>query len=375
MKAPAPTSAVRRAALCLGVAVTLGLTSMPGPAAERLPATNLMRHAAPDGARVAVTNLAGWEQRRRAILAGVAEVMGPLPGPEKRVPLAVRTEREEEGDGLIRRHLTYASEPGGRVPAILLMSRQASLAMERRHPAVLALHQTHPEGRRLVVGLAHSPDDEYGVALARRGFVVLAPAYPLWADYQPDLVALGWRSGTLKAVWDNQRGMDLLASLPFVQTNRGFGVIGHSLGGHNGIFTAVLDPRVTVVVSSCGLDSFLDYRGGDPAVWRVERGWCQTRYMPALAGYAGRLAEIPFDFPELIGALAPRVCLLSAPLHDTNFRCDSVRRLVEAARPVYQLHGAPGHLQAVHPDCGHRFPPDVREQAYQLLEQHLRATP
>ena len=33
-----------------------------------------------------------------------------------------------------------------------------------------------------------------------------------------------------------------------------FGALGHSLGGHNAIFTAVFDPRLKVVVSSCGFD-------------------------------------------------------------------------------------------------------------------------
>jgi hypothetical protein len=149
-------------------------------------------------------------------------------------------------------------------------------------------------------------------------------------------------------------------------------VIGHSLGGHNGIFTAVLDERVTVVVSSCGLDSWVDYRGGDPAVWRLGHGWCQTRYMPALARYAGRLPEIPFDFGELVGAIAPRACVISAPVQDTNFRCDSVRALVRVARPVYELHGVPSHLQVLHPEGGHRFPPDARQRAYGLLDRQLR---
>ncbi len=44
-----------------------------------------------------------------------------------------------------------------------------------------------------------------------------------------------WESGTLKAVWDNLRGLDLLESLPYVNAQAGFGVIGHSLGGHNSV--------------------------------------------------------------------------------------------------------------------------------------------
>ena len=33
--------------------------------------------------------------------------------------------------------------------------------------------------------------------------------YLVLARYQPDLKVLGWQSGTLKAVWDNIRGLDL----------------------------------------------------------------------------------------------------------------------------------------------------------------------
>ena len=223
----------------------------------------------------------------------------------------------------------------------------------------------------MVVGLGDSPNDEYGVELVKRGFVVLAPPYTMLADYWPDPRALGYQSGTMKSIWDNMRGLDYLSALPFVKTN-GFGTIGHSLGGHNGVFTAAFDERIKVVVSSCGLDSFVDYYGGDPKVWTAERGWCQQRYMPKLLNYAGRLEDIPFDFHELIGALAPRICFISAPKGDTNFKWRSVGEIAKAAQPIYQLYGLPQNLQIAHPDCGHLFPAEMREKAYRLLEENLR---
>ena len=181
------------------------------------------------------------------------------------------------------------------------------LAGKKKAPAVLCLHGTdNVIGHGTVVGLGKKANRGYALELAQRGYVTLAPNYPLLARYQPDLKKLGWESGTLKAVWDNKRGLDLLASLPYVDHSRGFGIIGHSLGGHNSVFTAVFDDRLKVIVSSCGLDSFLDYYEGAPKNWDPEKGWCQTRYMRKLADYKGRLADIPFDFHELIGALAPR---------------------------------------------------------------------
>jgi hypothetical protein len=237
---------------------------------------------------------------------------------------------------------------------------------------VLCLHGTdNVVGHGVVVGLGSKANRQYASELAERGYIALAPNYPLLAQYQPDIKALGWQSGTLKAVWDNIRGLDLLESLPFVKPGS-FGTIGHSLGGHNSVYTAVFDDRIQAIVSSCGLDSFLDYYGGDEKNWMPERGWCQTRYMLRLADYRGRLQEIPFDFHELIGALAPRHVLISAPLKDSNFRHDSVDRIAAAAGEVYKLYGHPTRLRIEHPDCDHDFPQEMRETAYKLFDSVLR---
>lgn len=340
------------------------------PPASRVERTNLLVVHSANGVLRPVRGVEDWRQRRASILAAMQEIMGPLPGPKRRVALDPEITEEVDCGNYVRRTIRYAAEPGSRVPAFLLVPKLV-LTKPGRAPAVLALHQTHAEGQKVVVGLGNSPNDEYGVALVERGFVVLAPPYPMLANYWPDLKALGYESGTMKAIWDNIRGLDYLASLPFVQTN-GFGAIGHSLGGHNGIFTAVFDERIRVVVSSCGLDSFVDYYAGDASVWKPERGWCQQRYMPKLLAYAGRLDQLPFDFAEVIGALAPRVCLINAPKGDTNFRWRSVDEMAGAAKLVFQLYGQPEHLLVEHPDCGHLFPPELRQMAYAFLEQHLR---
>jgi len=353
------------------------VSCLPAPCAEsfaappRLPREKLLVYRGNDGKPVPVKTVDDWAKRRAEIVRGMESVMGRLPGKEKRCPLDVKVEEEFDGGTFVRRLITYASEPGSRVPAYLLIPKDV-LKGKRKVPAVLCLHGTnHKIGHGVIVGLGTTPNRGYALELARRGYVTLAPNYPLLAKYQPDLKKLGWRSGTLKAVWDNIRGLDLLASLPYVDGTR-MGAIGHSLGGHNSVYTAVFDDRLKVVVSSCGLDSYLDYYKGDEKNWRPERGWCQTRYMRKLADYRGRLEEIPFDFHEMIGALAPRHVLIVAPTKDSNFRVDSVRRIVKAATPVFKLHGREDRLTAVHPDCGHDFPPEMREKAYRLFDAVLR---
>lgn len=298
-------------------------------------------------------------------------VMGELPtSPEGRRPPAYDVLSEVDAGSYVRRVISYAVDAGPRTPAYLLVPKRV-LAGRTRARAILCLHPTDDViGAGVAVGLGGRANRAYAAELAERGFVTLAPSYPLLADYQPDVLRLGYASGTMKAIWDNVRGLDLLESLPFVEPGP-FGAIGHSLGGHNAVYTAVLDERLAVVVSSCGLDLFVDYYGGRPDVWQPGKGWCQVRYMPRLLEYADRLEAIPFDFAELVGALAPRVCFISAPTRDTNFRWESVARIAAAARPVYALHGAASHLIVEHPDADHDFPPPMREQAYALFQQHL----
>lgn len=349
-----------------------GVTAAPAPA--RLDRERLLEFRAPDGSVRPVVTPADWAGRRREIVAGLEAIMGPLPGPAKRVPLAVRVIREDDGGSFVRREIIYTAEPGGDVPAFLLLPKEVRDG-RRTAPGVLCLMPTNQaEGVLPVVGLGApggKPNRNYGEELAREGWVVLAPPYPHLHTYRPDLRGLGYASGTMKAIWDNVRALDVLAATPGVRTG-GFAAIGHSLGGHNALFTAVFDERIRAVVTSCGFDSFLDYYGGQAKVWQPGQGWTQERYMPALARYAGRLGEIPFDFHEILAALAPRGVRVNAPTGDANFQWRSVDRVVAAARPVFRLLGAEERVVVEHPDSEHDFPPAQRQAAYRWLEEQLR---
>jgi len=108
----------------------------------------------------------------------------------------------------VRRLISYASEPGSRVPAYLCIPKTALADGAKIIPAVLCLHGTdNVVGHGVVVGIGDKPNRAYASELAERGFVTLAPNYPLLAKYQPDLKQLGWqrarskRSGTICVGW------------------------------------------------------------------------------------------------------------------------------------------------------------------------------
>jgi pimeloyl-ACP methyl ester carboxylesterase len=338
---------------------TQGLRRQQSPAYERH--DDISTLIANDGQSRPIRSRDDWAIRRRQVMAGLEQVMGRLPQWPIQ-PLDVTSSTETRDGNVVRRKLSYMSD-NDRVSAWLLRPANESTTKARR-PAVLCLHQTTRRGKDEPVGLTGSPNMHYALELTRRGYVTLSPDYPSLgeSDWQlkdhPEFV-----SGTMKAIRDNMRAVDLLQSLPMVDPER-IGVIGHSLGGHNAMFTAAFEPRLKVIVSSCG---FTGFQRDDVPSWT---GW---RYMPRIASIFGNDADrLPFDFPEIIAAFAPRPFMACAAIHDRDFDVTGVRESLAAARPIYELFEHSDHLQAVYPDTPHDFPPAAREQAYRFLDRSLK---
>ncbi len=304
-----------------------------------------------------------WEKRRSLILQNMQAVMGPLPDSKRRVPLDIRIESVEETPTFTRKKITFAVEKDDRLPAYLLIPR----GLEGKAPAVLCLHQTIQPGKEEPAGVSGNPDLHYAAHLADRGYVALAPDYAPFGEYRADPYALGYVSGTMKGIWNHMRAVDVLESLPEVDGNR-IGCIGHSLGGHNTLFLGVFDQRIKAMVSNCGFTSFPKYYGGNLA------GWTSDRYMPRIANVYGKdPKKVPFDFPEVVAAIAPRALLVIAPVGDDNFEVSGVRDCVDASRTVYNLLGASPKLAELYPECKHEFPASSREAAYSWLDRWLKA--
>jgi dienelactone hydrolase len=331
----------------------------PQPALQK---ANLLTYRGPDGQSHPVTTAADWAKRRAEILIHMQLVMGPLPDTSRKVPLELQVTEVVTMAHYVRKKLTYATKKNDRVPAYLLIPS----SLKGKLPAVLCLHQTIAIGKGEPAGLGGNPNLHYAAHLAERGYVTLAPDYPSFGDYPYDFSRGNFQSGSMKAIWNNMRAIDLLESLPEVDGKR-IGCIGHSLGGHNAMFTAAFDTRIQVVVSNCGFTSFPKYYGGKL------KGWTSDRYMPRIANvYELKPEKVPFDFPEVLAAFAPRAFLASAPLHDDNFEVSGVRDCIAAARPVYELLGTKEKLAANYPDCGHDFPPEARKTAYEWLDRWLK---
>ena len=316
-----------------------------------------------NGQTAPVVTPADWEQRRQQILEGMQLAMGNLPDRHQLPALDMQVLSEVKGDGFIRQLITFVSEPGDRIPALLYIP--SGVTEKDPLPAMLALHPTGALGKRIVAGEGPLDNRQYALELAQRGYVVLCPDYPSFGDYSYDFSQDRYLSGTMKGIFNHMRSVDLLESLKVVDPDR-IGVIGHSLGGHNAMFVGVFDQRIKVIISSCGWTPFHDYYGGKI------KGWTSPRYMPALEEvYLLDPDLVPFDFYEVVAALAPRPFYSNSPLQDDNFFVEGVKKAIAEASKIYQLLGAGDQIQVVYPDCGHDFPDEIRLDAYEFIQESL----
>lgn len=340
--------------------ITAALATDPAPFyADKL---DLSYYTDAGGAKHPIESSADAGVRRRHLLENMQLVAGYLPPERMRVPVDIQVESETDTPKYTLKKLTYAAEAGDRVPAYLLVPKE----LQGKAPAMLCLHQTNNFGGAEPAGLDGLPNLFYAKELAERGYVCLAPDYPRFGRYQIDVYRMGYASATMKGIWNHMRGVDLLQGLPEVDGER-IGCIGHSLGGHNTLFVSAFDERIKVAVTSCGFTRFAKYYNGDLT------GWTHRGYMPRIdAVYCKDPARMPFDFPDILASLAPRYVFINAPTRDANFDVDGVRESVDAARKIFDVYKSENHIVAVHPDCEHDFPPEIREQAYAFVDRALK---
>ncbi len=364
----------------LPLACLTGLLLPAGSPAQQAPASTLMTLPGPAGVSPRpITSQAQWTQKRAAVLDSMQQVMGKLPPRTGYPPMQVQYHDTLRENTYTRYKISFTPAENEKVYAFLYLPNKR--LNFKKYPAMLALHPTGMPGKLITDGQGTQSDPvqrknrAYAKELAERGFVVIAPDYPSFGEAgQHDFSADRYESGTMKAIFDNIRCVDLLQSLPEVDPAR-IGTIGHSLGGHNAMFTAAFDTRLKVVVSSCGWTMMDYYDIGKAAIERYGGRlgpFAQDRYMPLFRDRYGLVPEkIPFDFDEVIAAIAPRAFFSCSPLRDANFDVRGVRVGIDHAREVYRFFKVPDLLQVRYPDAIHDFPYDTRQEAYRFIEKAL----
>jgi dienelactone hydrolase len=315
-------------------------------------------------------SLPGWTEKREHYLPVLNELLGSLNEPTP----ALKWERldEQEQTSLTRSLLRYTLTDDELGYAWLLHPHKRSHPL----PAVIALHQTVPQGKEEPVGLNGDAELSYGLELARRGYIVLAPDAIGFGDRQRDRPTSRFHSAEefftrypnasvmAKMTEDIRRAVDLLQSLPEVDGSR-IGCIGHSHGGYGTLFALLGDDRIKAGVISCGMTPLR----ADPT---PERWWRRTALIPRLGYYEGRIEDAPLDFHHLLALVAPRPLMVAAALEDEGFpNTYRLREALDEARKVYGLYDEKRSLSRYLFHGPHSFPKAARSRAYRFFETHL----
>jgi dienelactone hydrolase len=299
--------------------------------------------------------------------ARLMELLGRTPPAPP--PLAPeRTETLDLGD-VVREKVTYAVEGDERVPAFVFVPKGKG-----PFPAVLCHHQHAGEfavGKDGPAGLGSTPDQHYAIELARRGYVTIAPDALCFGERQDPAAKLKdasyerfealhriteGKSLQGKYVWDARRALDYLETRPEVDRAR-IGMIGHSLGGQETLFTTAADTRIRAAVSSCGFGSL-----------RVLE---RDRILHNFALFVPGLAEAG-DYGAVLALVAPRPFLVAARSEDPIFPMEGIEETVAAGRAAFTAAGATDRLGTFYEPGPHEFSPAMREAAYAWLDRWLK---
>jgi pimeloyl-ACP methyl ester carboxylesterase len=283
-----------------------------------------------------VKSAADWQRRRKELLQTWHEVMGPWPEVIAKPKLEVLSSIGR--DGLTQERMRLEIAPRQTGEGWLLTP-----AGTGPFPAVLVVYY---EPETSIGQNPKQPERDFGLQLARRGFVTLSIGTPGGDAWKPELgkaqcQPLSFHAYVAANCWN------ALAQLRQVDSRR-IGVVGHSYGGKWALFAAALwDKFAGVAVSDPGIVfdetrpnvNYWEpwYLGFDPKQKR--KPGLPTADNPRTGAYK-KLIESGHDLHELHALIAPRPFLVSGGSEDPPSRWIALNH----ARAVNKLLGYDDHM-------------------------------
>jgi pimeloyl-ACP methyl ester carboxylesterase len=230
---------------------------------------------------------------------------------------------------------------------------------------------------------SHGSNEGYGVQgttiywrLAQEGYIVVAYDQFGFGDHLTDAFDFyekhpHW-SLLGKAVSDVSQVIDYLVDakgiaqgeVPKTDPSKIY-ICGFSYGAMVGLYATALDKRIAGVASFSGFtpmrtDTDQKTTGG------VRRLWDWHHVLPKLGFYHQNESNIPYDYDDLIKMIAPRKCLIYAPLKDRFSDPDDVKNCIRKAQEAWN---DPSDFVFKTPDDICRFQKDQQEVVIEWLDQ------
>lgn len=323
--------------------------------------------------------------------------------PEPVDPKPELLERVDLGD-FIREKLLFSTSPYFRVPAYVLIPKQAA----QPAPAIVDLHShggMYLFGKEKVVDLGrnHPTMVQYhernydgrptATTLVRRGYVVITIDAFMFGERRTVLDAdleYGWdrwrysdadvqhlnqqcrsREATLvKALifaglswpglvcWHDLRTVDYLVTRPEVDPKR-IGCLGISMGGYRSTYLAGLDERIA---AACVV-GFMSTVGPMIQAHLDTHSW--VHFLPTLHRY--------LDLPDVASLMAPKPLFVQQCARDRLFPPAGMKAAVDKIAAVYDKAGVRDRFLGRFYDVPHLFTRAMQDEAIQWFDRHLKA--
>ena len=316
-----------------------------------------------------------FQQWQESLLEELRAALGPEP---ERVDLNPQIEEEIEEDGLIRRKVVLDSEADYSMVARVCIPVGAKT--DGSMPAILCNHGhgfyakdsvmgVRPEGNRERAEEIKQFNYDYGVQMAKRGYVTIAVDWRGWGERDEPIkevypgrdpcnvhfirgVIMGINLLRLD-VWDGQRALDYLCGLEEVDAER-VGVMGLSFGGTMTTWISLMDERIKATDIICYSDRFAEF-----AVKNAN--FCGSQIVP-------RIFEL-CDVPDLHGLIAPRPLLVEIGIQDTCFLVDSAKSCYAEVEKIYEAAGVKDRLELDLFEGEHSF---AGNKAFGFFDKYLK---
>lgn len=303
-----------------------------------------------------------WLARRTEIHDSWQKILGSWPELLERPQLELLNETQR--DGLIQRHVRVQIAPHQSVLGYLLLPQAPG-----PFPGVIVPYY-EPETS---VGLGQQEFRDFGLQLARRGFVTLSIGSPGGDAWKP--VTQGSTCQPLFFLaYVAANCHTALANFPNVDRNR-IGIVGHSYGGKWALFGACFyekfacgvwsDPGVVFDEKRPNVNYWEPWYLGKDALFERRPG-LPTDTNPRTGAYR-KLVEEGRDLHEVLALMAPRPFLVSGGSEDTPTRWEALNRVVE----VNDLLGQTNRVAMTHRK-DHTPTAESNAQIYAFLEHFLK---
>jgi dienelactone hydrolase len=295
----------------------------------------------------ALKTKAEWLGRQKAVKIALEELFGPYPASDLPAPVPKVTGELKHPSGFTVKKIIYETRPGLFVTGALWLPAGAGekgSTKDKQFPAILltsghtydafrnngstlctgpATNCTGPDKHAGGGGIPNPhksfPANPGGYQLAQwnfvhRGFVVLAfdpigqgerleytgekevEGGKAWGTFEHEYLArqlfLVGRSAASFWLYDEMRSIDLLTSLPYVNSSK-IGATGCSGGGTQSSYIGANDPRIAAVSIACYMSTFeVDYEYAYGGQYDGEQTW-------------PRSAVLDLDKPDLLEVRAP----------------------------------------------------------------------